>query len=665
MGQVFLGRSPGGRLVAVKVIRPELAADPDFRVRFGRELAAARAVSGLFTAPVVDADLQGETPWLATAYVAGPSLAGAVAAQGPLPVASVLALTAGLAEGLRAIHAAGLVHRDLKPSNVLLAADGPRVIDFGISQAAEASSLTQSGMVLGSPGFMSPEQAEGREVGPSSDVFSLGAVLVFAATGGGPFGTGATPALLYRVVHSQPELANVPPEIRALIGRCLAKDPSQRPSTEHILSAVGNTLPAERWLPVSFAAALSGYATHDPYPGMPPDAGNPPPAMTRNADLADVYLPGTSGGPPTLTAPGQPGRKPLPGGLEVSMQEPEPAWFQPPGQVGNYSTQNKPPGSGTSLEQANQQVAKPGVIPLRPIGIGQILHGSFAYIRRSPQATLGFTASLATITAVLMTLVPILLTHFASQLTTDVELGIYIGSYLLLGFIASAILDGVLTVVIGESVLGHTIGARKTWRAARPRMPALLLASGLRILCELAPWTLFAGLVAVLDVATVPAVVREIVLIPYAIVAACLSIWAYITLSMVTPVVVLECGGPMHSLARSWQLVRGSFWRVLGILLLGTIIFTTAGEAIQIPALFLSRLLGGAVNIGDAVYAFAGTAIVILGSVIASIVSRPLLEGVGTLLYVDLRIRKESLHLILQTMSGQRVSAHGGSAAIR
>ncbi len=186
IGHVFLGLSAGGRPVAVKVIRPELAGEPGFRARFAREVAAARQVNGLFTAAVVDADVTGPVPWLATAYVPGPSLADVVETRGPLPVDSVLALAAGLAEGLVAIHAVGVVHRDLKPSNVLLAVDGPRVIDFGISRAAEASALTQSGMVMGSPGFMSPEQAEGVPVGPASDVFSLGAVLAFAATAEGP-----------------------------------------------------------------------------------------------------------------------------------------------------------------------------------------------------------------------------------------------------------------------------------------------------------------------------------------------------------------------------------------------------------------------------------------------------------------------------------------------
>ena len=176
MGRVYLGRSPGGRNVAIKVIRSDLAESPDFRARFAREVSAARKVSGIFTAPVVDADLEGPVPWLATAYVAGPSLADAVADRGPMPAALVLRLAAGLAEGLAAIHSVGVVHRDLKPANVLLAEDGPRLIDFGISRSMETSALTRTGMVVGSPGFMSPEQAEGRDIGPPSDIFSLGAV---------------------------------------------------------------------------------------------------------------------------------------------------------------------------------------------------------------------------------------------------------------------------------------------------------------------------------------------------------------------------------------------------------------------------------------------------------------------------------------------------------
>jgi protein kinase-like protein len=247
MGRVYLGLSPGGRAVAVKVIRAELAQDPEFRARFRREVAVARTVSGLYTAPVLDADTDGPEPWLATAYVPGPSLADAVTRHGPLPAASVLMLAAGLAEALSAIHGAGIVHRDLKPANVLLAADGPRLIDFGISRAAEASALTHTGLVVGSPGFMSPEQAEGREVGPASDVFSLGAVLAFAATGQGPFGSGSTPALVYRVVHNPPDLDQVPDGIRLVVERCLAKDPAARPTAANLLA--GAAYPVQDWLP--------------------------------------------------------------------------------------------------------------------------------------------------------------------------------------------------------------------------------------------------------------------------------------------------------------------------------------------------------------------------------------------------------------------------------
>ena len=267
MGRVFLGVSAAGRPVAVKVIHARLAADPEFRARFSIEVAAARKVSGLFTALVVDADVDAPVPWLATAYVAGPSLSEAVRDRGPLSVPSLLALAAGLAKSLTAIHAAGVVHGDLKPSNVLLALDGPRVIDFGISQAAEAAPLARAGLVVGTPSFMSPEQATGKGVGPLSDVFSLGAVLAFAATGRKPFGTGTAAAVLERVVHGAPALEEGPPEIRPLIEWCLAKDPAQRPTAAALQTAVAAAQAAMEPAPGPGLAAAEAPPEDQPHPG--------------------------------------------------------------------------------------------------------------------------------------------------------------------------------------------------------------------------------------------------------------------------------------------------------------------------------------------------------------------------------------------------------------
>ena len=265
---MFLGLSAGGRPVAVKVIRAELAADPEFRVRFAREVAAVRQVSGLFTALVVDADVDSPVPWLATAYVTGPSLAEAVTGDGPMAARPALALAAGLAEGLSAIHAAGVVHCDLKPSNVLLSPDGPRVIDFGISRAAGAGPAAGAGWVTGSPGFMSPEQALGGEIGPPSDIFSLGAVLTFAVTGRGPFGQGSRPELAYRLVYGPPDLGEVPAGLRPLVGHCLAKDPGRRPTADEVLAAANDGQPCPAGCPARPWA-------QSPRPGPPGRPGDP------------------------------------------------------------------------------------------------------------------------------------------------------------------------------------------------------------------------------------------------------------------------------------------------------------------------------------------------------------------------------------------------------
>ncbi len=285
MGRVFLGMSAVGRPVAVKVVHAELAADPEFRARFGSEVAAARKVSGLFTALVVDADVDAPVPWLATAYVAGPSLSEAVKSCGPLTAESLLALAAGLAKSLTAIHAAGVVHGDLKPANVLLALDGPRVIDFGISQAAEATPLGRAGLVVGTPSYMAPEQATGNEVGPPSDVFSLGAVLAFAATGRKPFGNGPPSAVLERVIGGTADLKGAPAQVRPLIERCLAKDPGLRPTTAELLAEVTAAQSAMEPKP---ERALRGPAGADVPPG--PRLGRARPRSWRSLITAPAIV---------------------------------------------------------------------------------------------------------------------------------------------------------------------------------------------------------------------------------------------------------------------------------------------------------------------------------------------------------------------------------------
>ncbi|MFE5245558.1 MULTISPECIES: serine/threonine-protein kinase [unclassified Streptomyces] len=258
MGQVFLGRSPGGRLVAVKVVRPELAGDADFRRRFVREVEAARQVGGFYTAHVVDADPAADPPWLASAYIPGPSLQQAVSLHGPLPERALGRLAAGLAEGLTAVHRWGMVHRDLKPGNVLLAGDGPRLIDFGIARAAEDTQLTGTGMAIGTPGFMAPEHIIGNQAGPESDVFALGAVLTFAATGRLPFGVGAAHAVNYRVVHEPPDLSGLPPSLGPLVADCLAKETGRRPTLAQLLDQVivPDTTGAS-WLPSGMTSMIS------------------------------------------------------------------------------------------------------------------------------------------------------------------------------------------------------------------------------------------------------------------------------------------------------------------------------------------------------------------------------------------------------------------------
>ncbi|MFI0239474.1 serine/threonine-protein kinase [Streptomyces sp. NPDC016845] len=231
MGVVYLGSDRRGQRVALKVIRPDLAEDQEFRSRFAREVSAARRIRGGCTARLVAADLEADRPWFATQYVPGPSLHDKVAEEGPLPASDVAAVGAALSEGLVAVHEAGVVHRDLKPSNILLSPKGPRIIDFGIAWATGASTLTHVGTAVGSPGFLAPEQVRGAAVTPATDVFSLGATLAYTAMGDSPFGHGSSEVMLYRVVHEEAQLHGVPDALAPLLRACLAKDPEERPST--------------------------------------------------------------------------------------------------------------------------------------------------------------------------------------------------------------------------------------------------------------------------------------------------------------------------------------------------------------------------------------------------------------------------------------------------
>lgn len=323
MGRVFIARSERGRTVAVKLVRAELAEQDEFRTRFRREVRAARQVGGRWTAPVLDADTEAEIPWVATGYVAGPSLHQVVGKDyGPLPERSVRVLAAGLAHALSDIHAAGLVHRDLKPSNVMITIDGPRVIDFGIARALETvaddHTLTYTGAMVGSPAFMSPEQVRGDRVTPAADIFCLGSVLAYAATGLQPFGAASSGvhAQMFRITQEPPDLAPVPEGLRDLVGACLVKDAEQRPTLAQVRERIGE-IPeeadggraAEPWLPGAIVAQLGRHAVRllemeaaetGPLPVV--RAADPPPQQHEQT----VRTARTVGGPvtPMVTGPG-------------------------------------------------------------------------------------------------------------------------------------------------------------------------------------------------------------------------------------------------------------------------------------------------------------------------------------------------------------------------
>jgi serine/threonine protein kinase/WD40 repeat protein len=300
MGQVFLGVSPSGRRVAVKLIHPVHAGTEHFRERFAREIEAARRVGGFHTAPVVDADPHADPPWMVTAYIDGPSLEEAVGRSGPLPPERVRALGAGLAEGLAVIHAHGLVHRDLKPGNVIMAGDGPRIIDFGIARAVDATGLTSTGAVVGTFAFMSPEQVRGDPVRHASDMFSLGCVLAFAATGRPPFGSDTAAAVMFRVVGQPPDLAGLADrELRALIEACLAKSPGDRPAVPAVLAALTGRGPS----PATLAPGAPRHAAPAADPSDIQTRTHPPLRAPVRTDPGRNGLPATSTVPPSAAPP--------------------------------------------------------------------------------------------------------------------------------------------------------------------------------------------------------------------------------------------------------------------------------------------------------------------------------------------------------------------------
>ncbi|MER5483756.1 protein kinase [Streptomyces sp. NPDC002812] len=353
MGKVYLSYTPGGRPIAIKVIRSEFGEDPEFRRRFQQEVRSAERVQGLYTAPVIDSDTEGAQPWLATAYVPGPSLAHAVAHHGALPPRSVLLLAVGVAEALTVIHGAGIVHRDLKPANVLLASDGPRVIDFGIARAADTTALTSTGVSIGTPAFMAPEQASAGTITPATDVFALGQIAAFAAIGSSVYGDGPSHAVLYRIVHEDPDLGGLPEELRPLVTRCLSRDPADRPALTEIIALCNEAAGAEPlrqgedWLPRAVAGSITERVQLLPAPApTPPPVSAPAPQPPTAAPVPTEV----SAQPPAKAVPPAPAAAPgyTPTGLaaaptQAAAAQPAPAPTGPPTAPTGYGT---PPAYG-------------------------------------------------------------------------------------------------------------------------------------------------------------------------------------------------------------------------------------------------------------------------------------------------------------------------------
>jgi serine/threonine protein kinase len=386
MGQVYLARSDRGRTVAIKLVRQELAEQQEFRDRFRQEVQAARQVGSTWTAPVLDADTEAAVPWVATGYVAGPSLQVTVSGRagapvgppsgafGPLPERSVHILGAGLTRALQAIHSAGLIHRDLKPSNILLTIDGPRVIDFGIARAldtATAGGLTRTGALVGSPGFMAPEQVRGERVTAACDVFCLGSVLAYAATGRLPFGgaDNEVHALMFRIAQEDPDLTGVPVDLVDLVRDCLLKDPAARPTTDAILERLAEDEPAEPWLPGALLAQLGRHAvelldSEDPEePEQPAEPADPPGPEGAVPAAAEPPTPQ----PPAPQAPGGGHAIPTVIGTSTPVPGPAAAYGYPQLPAQPHPGQGQPYGYGYP-QQHQQPPQHPGFGSTPPYG---------------------------------------------------------------------------------------------------------------------------------------------------------------------------------------------------------------------------------------------------------------------------------------------------------
>ncbi|MFD7377090.1 serine/threonine-protein kinase [Streptomyces mirabilis] len=384
MGRVYLARSDRGRTVAVKLVREELAAQEEFRARFRQEVLAARRVGGLWTAPVLDADTEAAVPWVATGYVAGPSLQTVVGHDhGALPERSVRILAAGLAHALKDIHAAGLIHRDLKPSNVLVTIDGPRVIDFGIARALETvtdGGLTRTGALVGSPGFMAPEQVRGDRVTPACDVFCLGSVLSYAATGALPFGAAnsGVHAMMFRIAQEDPDLDGVPEGLADLVRHCLRKDPAARPGLDEILERIGaeDTVVEGRsrdpWLPSALVAQLGRHAVRLLDTENPAERPAPAPAPPTRQATAPAQEPAPESAPAALD-------------LSKSSAAPAPTPAPAPEVAPEHAATPPPPGGPASTDHLPTLIAGADQTP--PPAAPPAAHPAYGHPQQHPSHT--------------------------------------------------------------------------------------------------------------------------------------------------------------------------------------------------------------------------------------------------------------------------------------